>query len=140
MLELACMQLQKSSSDNEILARTWAIELDKLDPVQHLFAQRSINDILFEAHLKTLHRNSITIKHKCVFSYFNTSFFTGYTNTNLFTKKFKFIINRFNTNSSRSSKHDNIQWTSFRNTVFKLNKYLYFLLLLKFVWILFFKK
>lgn len=32
LLELACNHLQQSTSDNNILAKSWAIELEKLEP------------------------------------------------------------------------------------------------------------
>lgn len=53
LLELACNRLSVGNSDNDILAKSWAIELAKLDPDQKLYAQRGINDILFEARLNT---------------------------------------------------------------------------------------
>jgi hypothetical protein len=66
LLELACNRLQQSTSDSDILAKFWALELQKLEPDQQLFAQKAISDILFEARLKTLHRNSVRINHSCV--------------------------------------------------------------------------
>lgn len=54
LLELECNHLQQSTSDNDILGKSWAIELGKLEPDQQLFAQKAINDILFEAP----HKNS----------------------------------------------------------------------------------
>lgn len=65
LLELACNRLSVANSDNEILSKSWAIQLAKLDPDQKLYAQKEINDILFEAQLKTLHRNSLSINHVC---------------------------------------------------------------------------
>lgn len=68
LLELAYYHQQQSTSDNNILVKSWAIELGKLEPDQQLFAQKAINDVLFEARLKTLHRNSVKINHSCVCS------------------------------------------------------------------------
>lgn len=68
LLELAYYRQQQSTSDNNILVKSWAIELGKLEPDQQLFAQKAINDVLFEARLKTLHRNSVKINHSCVCS------------------------------------------------------------------------
>jgi len=53
------------SNDNDILAKFWALELNQLVPDQKLFAQKAINDILFEAKLKSLNRNSVQINHQC---------------------------------------------------------------------------
>lgn len=68
MLELAYERLQRTSSDADILAKSWIIELQKLDTEQQLFAQKAISDILFVGRLKTLHRNSVKINHSCVCS------------------------------------------------------------------------
>lgn len=53
LLELACNRLGVANSDNDVLAKSWAIELAKLDPDQKLDAQKGIHDILFEARLNT---------------------------------------------------------------------------------------
>ncbi|XP_047528783.1 uncharacterized protein LOC125065293 [Vanessa atalanta] len=39
----------------------WADILEKLDPLQRLYAKKAINDVLFEAELGNLHKNSIKI-------------------------------------------------------------------------------
>ncbi|KAL4085192.1 hypothetical protein QTP88_027051 [Uroleucon formosanum] len=65
LLQFACDKLQNLSNDNDILAKSWALELNQLEPDQKLFAQKAINDILFEARLKTLNRNSVQIYHQC---------------------------------------------------------------------------
>lgn len=66
MLELACNHLQQSTSDSNILVKSLTIELGKLEPHQQLFTKKAINNILFEAHLKTLHCNSVKTNHSCV--------------------------------------------------------------------------
>lgn len=65
LLEFACDKLRNLSNDNDVLAKSWALELNKLEPDQKLFVQKAINDILFEARLKTLNRNSIQINQQC---------------------------------------------------------------------------
>lgn len=68
MVKLAYKQLRKSTSDNDVLTKTWAIKLDMLDRNQYFFAQKAINDILFKVRLKTLHHNSIKNNHTCMCS------------------------------------------------------------------------
>lgn len=43
------------------LASIWIEKLERLHPVQKLFAEKAINDILFEAELGNLNRNSVRI-------------------------------------------------------------------------------
>lgn len=50
-----------SNEENEVIAKYWTNELKYLDADQKIFAQKAINDILFEARMKTLHRHSVQI-------------------------------------------------------------------------------
>lgn len=43
------------------IGNTWAIKLKKLDETQRKYAEKFINDILFEAEMGTLHRNAMTL-------------------------------------------------------------------------------
>ncbi|XP_058460238.1 uncharacterized protein LOC131435947 [Malaya genurostris] len=53
--------LHDSSWDLPTVARVWGEKLIDLDPQQRLFAEKAINDILFEANMGCLHRNSVKI-------------------------------------------------------------------------------
>ncbi|XP_055855149.1 uncharacterized protein LOC129918564 [Episyrphus balteatus] len=48
-------------SCNDELAKIWTTKLNQLKPLQRLFAEKAINDVLFEAQLGTLHRHSVQI-------------------------------------------------------------------------------
>lgn len=66
LLSLACQYLSsanETSSDDEYLniAKVWANKMKTLEPNQRMFAEKAINDILFEAQLRTLHKNSVKI-------------------------------------------------------------------------------
>uniref|UniRef100_A0A336M2Q4 CSON010904 protein n=1 Tax=Culicoides sonorensis TaxID=179676 RepID=A0A336M2Q4_CULSO len=61
LIELACDKLREFCTEDDLLSKYWANELKYIDPDQKLFAQKAINDILFEARMKTLHRNSVQI-------------------------------------------------------------------------------
>lgn len=66
LLELACDLLSKNCKEEESnecldVAKVWGTKLMSLDPVQRRFAEKAINDILFEADMGTLHRNSVQI-------------------------------------------------------------------------------
>lgn len=52
--------LKKKSSLAKITA-AWAIELEKMQPDQQLFAKKGIKNILFEGQLGTLRKDSIQI-------------------------------------------------------------------------------
>lgn len=44
-----CNQYNKLSQSSEIMAKSWAIQYEELNPEQKVFARKAINDILFEA-------------------------------------------------------------------------------------------
>lgn len=62
LLQKACSFLD-SHSQNEIpaIARAWGEKLGSLSANQRIFAEKAINDILFEASMGTLHRHSVKI-------------------------------------------------------------------------------
>lgn len=66
LLALACEYLAKPQNDtkddeNLAIARVWANKLKDLQPHQKLFAEKAINDVLFEALLGNLHKDSVKI-------------------------------------------------------------------------------
>lgn len=63
LLSLACDYLAKDNNqDSDFdIAKVWASKLKTLDSKQRIFAEKAINDILFEAQLGTLNRNSVQI-------------------------------------------------------------------------------
>lgn len=65
LLSIACNYLAKdeksSKAEEHYIAQVWANKLKALEPNQKLFAEKAINDILFEARLGTLQRDSVKI-------------------------------------------------------------------------------
>lgn len=64
LIQKACSFLESSNKPQQeipIIAKVWGEKLHTLSPQQRLFAEKAINDILFEASLETLHRNSVRI-------------------------------------------------------------------------------
>lgn len=63
LLERACTLLQAPNVDSKLpaIAKAWGEKLLTLESKQRIFAEKAINDILFEASLGTLHRNSVQI-------------------------------------------------------------------------------
>jgi hypothetical protein len=45
------------------IASAWAVELQKMEPQQQLFAKKAINDVLFEGQMGTLHRDYVQINN-----------------------------------------------------------------------------
>lgn len=64
LIEKACVLLSAPPpSSSSSLALVWTDKLNRLEANQRLFAEKAINDILFEAELGTLHRNSVQINN-----------------------------------------------------------------------------
>lgn len=64
LLSLACDFLQKSEQTNQAsaaIAKVWSDKLDALEEKQRIYAEKTINDILFEARLGNLHKHSVKI-------------------------------------------------------------------------------
>jgi hypothetical protein len=64
LLSLACKYLDKSNEPQDnvpTIAKVWGEKLIGLDQQQRLFAEKAINDVLFEASLGNLHRYSVKI-------------------------------------------------------------------------------
>jgi hypothetical protein len=64
LLCLACKYLDKSNEPQDnvpTIAKVWGVKLVALDQQQRLFAEKAINDILFEASLRNLHRHSVKL-------------------------------------------------------------------------------
>lgn len=61
LISLACQRLQHPPSEYEKIALAWAVELQKMQPQQQLFAKKAINEILFEGQMGTLQRDSVQI-------------------------------------------------------------------------------
>jgi hypothetical protein len=70
LLSLICNYLSKENhvQDNDLdLAKVWASKLKTLNSHQRIFAEKAVNDILFEAQLGTLNRNSVQINSQTKF-------------------------------------------------------------------------
>lgn len=60
---MACGYLNKDNNQYSDLdlAKVWTSKLKTLDSNQRIFAEKAINDVMFEAQLGTLNRNSVQI-------------------------------------------------------------------------------
>lgn len=58
---MAAKRLMEPRDEFQTIANAWANKLKKLDNGQRKFAEKFINDILFEADMGTLHRNAMTL-------------------------------------------------------------------------------
>ncbi|XP_055918554.1 uncharacterized protein LOC129950652 [Eupeodes corollae] len=59
LIILAAKRLSEPKNEFRAVADTWALKLKKLEETQRMFAEKFINDILFEAQMGGLHRNSM---------------------------------------------------------------------------------
>ncbi|XP_045502696.1 uncharacterized protein LOC123699725 [Colias croceus] len=51
--------LKTSDEEIDIIAKSWAIKLKRLNPLQRRFAEKIINDVLFEGEMETLTRDGV---------------------------------------------------------------------------------
>ncbi|KAK7079798.1 hypothetical protein SK128_016389, partial [Halocaridina rubra] len=58
LISMTYQRLKDSENEYLLLAKSWAIELSKMDKMQQLFAKKCINDILFAGQLGILDLNS----------------------------------------------------------------------------------
>jgi hypothetical protein len=63
LISLARKRLQQSQHEFDKIASAWAVELQKMEPQQQLFAKKAINNILFEGQLGSLRRDSVQINN-----------------------------------------------------------------------------
>jgi len=63
LISLARKRLQQPQSEFGKTASAWAVELQKMEPQQQLFAKMAINNILFEGQMGTLRRDSVQINN-----------------------------------------------------------------------------
>lgn len=73
LLTLACQYLSQTRNegnddDSLAIAKVWANKLKNLAPLQMLLAEKAINDILFEAQLGNLNKDSIQINRNVSYS------------------------------------------------------------------------
>ncbi|XP_014282557.2 uncharacterized protein [Halyomorpha halys] len=70
LLQKACTLLEELSEPPDTIptiAKVWGERLLTLDPQQRAFAEKAVNDILFEAGQGTLHRHSVKINEDLSF-------------------------------------------------------------------------
>ncbi|KAJ8929673.1 hypothetical protein NQ314_017600 [Rhamnusium bicolor] len=83
LLALVCNYLKSPDKEDtndefENIAKVWAHKLRNLEPGQRMFAEMEINDILFEAGLNALHRNSVKVNEASTSSEVYTGNQPGY--------------------------------------------------------------
>ncbi|XP_026684899.1 uncharacterized protein LOC113470562 [Diaphorina citri] len=62
LLNMACNYLKADKEDKYFnIAKVWADKLKELEPQQRMYAEKGINDILFEASMNSLNKNSVKI-------------------------------------------------------------------------------
>lgn len=57
---VACERLKEPrENEYDIIAKVWALELQKMSQEQQIYAKKAIHDVIFEGQLGNLHRHSI---------------------------------------------------------------------------------